>query len=252
MIAIREISNWEAISPVIRGLSRRRSRIRRRGRSERASHTGPPSDSISVATSAIVHPEHSMLALHISPQSRKEVGMSWRVSLTTRRSTPALIRNDRDLGKQVVGEAQCEHGNHSALEQCDDARLTVDDLRYQLKAGPGSKKPHQARADYVTAHVRLADRRQPPAHIGPAHDRRIQEREQRLDVAARAGHDESIHDTPLLRWIDREPCRSCLFLNTFAGAAGELAARRRRSSNHRRDLLERKVEPVWQDEEATF
>src|SRR5712692_2334024 len=102
MTAIREISNWEAISPVIRGLSRRRSRIRRRVGSERASHTGPPPTSTSVDASAMVHPEHVMLTLHISPKPCKE--MDQMKSLIRYKTKPESADENLRLVEKVYEE----------------------------------------------------------------------------------------------------------------------------------------------------
>src|SRR5438034_880475 len=86
----------------------------------------------------------------------------------------ALIRDDIDPGDQVVGHAQREHGNHSTLEERDDARLAIDHLRHELVARPGAEEPHNPPGDRLAANVRLADRRQRSAHVGPTHDRRVE------------------------------------------------------------------------------
>ena len=52
----------------------------------------------------------------------------------------ALVRDDVDPGDQVVGQAQGEHGNHHAVEERDDARLAIDDVRRQLVPGLGAVK----------------------------------------------------------------------------------------------------------------
>ncbi len=53
----------------------------------------------------------------------------------------ALIRDDIDPGDQVVGHAQGEHRYHRALEERDDAWLTVDDLRHQPPAAFRQGRP---------------------------------------------------------------------------------------------------------------
>lgn len=109
MTAMREISKWEAMSPVIRGRSRSRSRILRLVGSERATQTGLPSTSSSACTSLAVGFEHVTVVLHIVVGRALEEEHVKSLALGHRRLGPALGQFSLELGKRGDA-AECVSG----------------------------------------------------------------------------------------------------------------------------------------------
>src|SRR5205814_9971930 len=127
------------------------------------------------------------------------------------------------------------------------ARLAVDVSPLQDRARRRAEEIHHAIANFLRADVGIAYRGERASYVRPTDDGWVEERKKRLDVTGRGRRDERVDDPSLFIRIDLEPLIAGLLGNATPRPAGQLTARCRRSVDHRRDLLKRKIEHVVKD-----
>jgi len=135
------------------------------------------------------------------------------------------------------------------MHRDDHARQPVDQCGVQ--PGVGEREPERLAGDRRRAAHYGGRGRSHGAVIGPQHHVGVEQRDERVEVAATRGAEEGVDDDALTREIGiRGP--EVRALHASSGATRELSRRDRRSADHRPDLVERQLEHVVEHERETL